>query len=63
MDILNGVLSLIPIKRKPKKVSVVKEVMNSPELFTLTAFVDKNEEIVIKIRKRNEYKRNKHKES
>ena len=53
MSILNKVLSKISIKKKVKKVSLVKEVMEEPEKFILEAFIE-NDEINIKIKRKKE---------
>lgn len=52
MSILNKLLSRISIKKKDKKPSLIKEVMDTPEIFKLEAYIE-NEEIIIKIKKRD----------
>ena len=53
MVVLNKVLSKISIKKKEKKVSLIKEVTDKPELFKLEAFIENNE-IIIKIKRKEE---------
>lgn len=53
MSILNKLLSRISITKKDKKPSLIKEVMDTPEIFKLEAYIE-NEEIVIKIKKRKD---------
>lgn len=51
MSMLNKVLSRISIKREDKKPSMIKEVMDTPELFKLEAFIE-NDEIIVKIKRK-----------
>lgn len=51
MDVLNKLLSRISIKKTEKKSSMIKEVMDTPELFKLEAFIE-NDEIIIKIKRK-----------
>lgn len=53
MVVLNKVLSKISIKKKEKKVSLIREVADKPELFKLEAFIE-NDEIIIKIKRKEE---------
>ena len=38
--------------KKAKKVSIIKQLINEPEKFILTAFVDKDDELVIRIKRK-----------
>lgn len=40
-------------KNEPKKKSVLNELLESPENFVLTAFIE-NEEVIVKIKKKGE---------
>lgn len=40
--------------KKAKKVSIIKQLINEPEKFILTAFVDKSDELVIRIKRKEE---------
>lgn len=40
--------------KKAKKVSIIKQLINEPEKFILTAFVDKSDELVIHIKRKEE---------
>ena len=51
MSILNKMLSVISIKKKEKKSSIIKDVMDKPEEFVLEAFIE-NDEIVVKIKRK-----------
>ena len=51
MNILNKVLSKIPIKKKVKKPSLIKEIRDKPEEFILEAFIE-NDEIIMKIKRK-----------
>ena len=54
MGILNRILALFPLtKRKEKKPSLIKEVMDNPEKFILMASIE-DEMIVIRIKKKEE---------
>lgn len=46
---------MIKLFKKAKKVSILKELLNEPEKFVLIAFVDKNDEISIKIKRKEVY--------
>lgn len=54
-NLMTKFLSKVTIKRKKKKPSLVKEVMDSPECFKLEAFIE-NEEIIVKIKRKEEQK-------
>lgn len=54
MDILNRILTLFPLKKKKeKKPSLIKEVMDEPEKFVLEASIE-DEMIVIRIKRKEE---------
>lgn len=48
-------LSKVTFKKKKKKPSLIKEVMDSPEFFKLEAFIE-GEEIIVKIKRKEEKK-------
>ena len=54
-NLMTKFISKVTIKRKKKKPSLVKEVMDSPECFKLEAFIE-NEEIIVKIKRKEEQK-------
>ena len=51
MNILNKVLSKVPIKKKVKKPSLIKEIRDKPEEFILESFIE-NDEIIMKIKRK-----------
>lgn len=53
MDILNKLLSTITFTKKEKKVSMITEVMDSPERFKLEAYIE-NDEIIVKIKRKEQ---------
>ena len=52
-NLITKFISKVTFKKKKKKPSLLKEVMDSPECFRLEAFVE-DEEIVIKIKRKEE---------
>lgn len=54
MSMLNNILKMIPVivpKKKDKKPSLIKDLINEPDKFMLQAYVE-DEEIIIKLKKR-----------
>ena len=46
-------VSTIKVKRKEKKKTILKDIMNNPELFKLEAVIE-GDEIIVRIKRREE---------
>lgn len=54
-NLITKFISKVTFKKKKKKPSLIKEVMDSPECFKLEAFIE-GEEIIVKIKRKEEQK-------